>query len=134
MAVCRRPVSQAMQDMLCGPVKVPSKFVASIPIVACCTLPSTNRVLYFLMEAYETEVIVQDDGQLHLAGLPFKSGEKIHVVISQPAMERERPFPTCEDLLESGLVGLWADRDDIADSTEFSKRLREQMEHRGSLG
>lgn len=34
------------------------------------------------------------------------------------------------DLLQSGLVGLWADRDDLGDSREFARRLRQQAETR----
>jgi hypothetical protein len=34
------------------------------------------------------------------------------------------------DLLESGVVGLWADRDDIGNSLEYARRLRHEAEHR----
>jgi len=37
---------------------------------------------------------------------------------------------TARDLLESEIVGLWADRDDIEDSVEYARRLRHQAEHR----
>jgi len=37
---------------------------------------------------------------------------------------------TARDLLESGLVGLWADRDDIGDSLEFARNLRYGAGHR----
>ena len=37
---------------------------------------------------------------------------------------------TARELLQSGLVGLWADRDDIDDSLSFARRLREQAERR----
>jgi hypothetical protein len=37
---------------------------------------------------------------------------------------------TGADLLQSGLVGLWADRDDIGDTREFARRLRRQAENR----
>ena len=33
---------------------------------------------------------------------------------------------TFGDLLASGFVGSWADRDDITDSAEFARQLREQ--------
>lgn len=41
-----------------------------------------------------------------------------------------RPL-TARDLLQSELVGLWADRRDIGDSVEFARQLRKQAEHRG---
>lgn len=37
---------------------------------------------------------------------------------------------TAGDLLNSGLIGIWADRTDIGDSTEFARQLRHQAEHR----
>jgi len=37
---------------------------------------------------------------------------------------------TALDLIQSPLIGLWADRDDIDDSTSYAKKLRWQAEHR----
>jgi hypothetical protein len=34
------------------------------------------------------------------------------------------------DLLESRIVGLWADRDDIGNSLEYARQLRREAEHR----
>jgi predicted RNase H-like HicB family nuclease len=41
-----------------------------------------------------------------------------------------RQFFTAKELLESGLVGLWADRTDIGDSVEFAQQLRERAQRR----
>jgi len=40
---------------------------------------------------------------------------------------------TARDLLESRIVGLWADRDDIGNSLEYARRLRREAEHRREL-
>ncbi len=37
---------------------------------------------------------------------------------------------TAADMLQSELVGLWADRSDIDDSVTFARQLRHQAEHR----
>ena len=37
---------------------------------------------------------------------------------------------TGKDLLNSGVVGIWANRKDIKDSTEFARKLREQAQTR----
>jgi len=37
---------------------------------------------------------------------------------------------TARELLESRIVGLWADRDDIGDSLEYARQLRCEAEHR----
>jgi hypothetical protein len=42
----------------------------------------------------------------------------------------EPPIRTASDLLQSGLVGLWADRDDLKDGRTFAHRLRQQAETR----
>lgn len=41
----------------------------------------------------------------------------------------KRPL-TASDLLHSGLVGIWADREEISDSLEFARQLRQTAEHR----
>jgi hypothetical protein len=42
----------------------------------------------------------------------------------------ERAIYTGADMLKSGIVGMWADRDDIGDTREFARRLRRQAENR----
>jgi hypothetical protein len=37
---------------------------------------------------------------------------------------------TARELLQSGLVGLWADREDIDDSLSFARQLRRRAERR----
>jgi hypothetical protein len=38
---------------------------------------------------------------------------------------------TAKDLIDSGFVGSWADRDDITDSQAFARELRRKAERRG---
>jgi hypothetical protein len=42
----------------------------------------------------------------------------------------EPRIQTADDLLHSGLVGIWADRFDLDNSRAFARRLREQAERR----
>jgi hypothetical protein len=35
-----------------------------------------------------------------------------------------------KDLLDSGLAGMWKDRDDIKDSVAYARQLREQAQKR----
>lgn len=42
----------------------------------------------------------------------------------------KQPVFTGADMLKSGIVGMWADRDDIGDSREFARKLRRQAENR----
>jgi len=41
----------------------------------------------------------------------------------------KRPL-TASDLLQSNLVGMWANRKEISDSLEFARQLRHTAEHR----
>jgi hypothetical protein len=50
----------------------------------------------------------------------------------QPGDRDVRPIRTAADLLQSGLIGIGADRTDITDSREFVRRLRDETEHRRS--
>ena len=52
-----------------------------------------------------------------------------HRVPQEPAQSFPREL-TARDLLQSELVGLWADRDDIGDSLSFARQLRRQAEQR----
>ncbi len=50
-------------------------------------------------------------------------------VQSEGAESRLKTF-TGKQLLESGLVGIWADRTDIGDSVEFARKIRREAERR----
>lgn len=44
----------------------------------------------------------------------------------QAATGGQARLQTLGDILDSDLFGLWADRDDIGDSVEFARQLREE--------
>src|SRR5262249_25452510 len=50
--------------------------------------------------------------------------------VNEPAQEAAKRPLTATDLLESGLVGLWADRHDIGDSREVARRSRDEAQTR----
>ena len=52
---------------------------------------------------------------------------------SQRAESHRREL-TARELLQSGLVGMWADREDIGDSLSFARRFRKQAERRQGSG
>jgi len=61
-------------------------------------------------------------------------GELLQLLNSwQPALATgaEPPIRTGTDLAGLPLMGIWADREDIADSQQFAQSLRQQAEHRG---
>lgn len=69
--------------------------------------------------------VPQEDGRLILEDASFHKGEPVEVVVSTP--QNSTRTMTAKDLLESGLVGIWADREDIGDSVEYARELRRQI-------
>jgi hypothetical protein len=55
----------------------------------------------------------------------------VDVILLRQEQADERHGMTARELAESGLVGIWADRDDITDSSEFARNLRERGQTRG---
>ncbi|HEV3384250.1 MAG TPA: hypothetical protein VG097_05510 [Gemmata sp.] len=75
---------------------------------------------------------VCSDGSLHL-DLPAGSAEadsNVQVTVEPLPGDVKRTL-LASDLLQSALVGIWAERGDIGDNREFARRLREQAQRRG---
>jgi hypothetical protein len=77
-----------------------------------------------MVNAYQGSV---QGGQLHLDdGSQLPDGTRVIVVV----VEEQEPVGglTARELAESELVGMWADRADIEDSSTFARQLREQAQ------
>jgi len=86
------------------------------------------------MEAVRLEQVVVEDGEVVITGLPYKRGQWVEVIVlPQPQKTVLRSRLTVRQLRQSGLIGLWKDRDDIEDSTVYARRLREQAQKRGDI-
>lgn len=86
------------------------------------------------MEAVRLEQVVVEDGQMIITGLPYKRGQWVEVILlPQPQKTVRRSRLTVRQLRQSGLIGLWKDRDDIEDSTVYARHLREQAQQRGDI-
>ena len=86
------------------------------------------------MEAVRLEQVVVEDGQMVITGLPYKRGQWVEVIVlPQPQKAVRRSRLTVRQLRQSGLIGLWKDREDIGDSAAYARRLREQAQQRGDL-
>ena len=83
------------------------------------------------MDAIRIYTTVEQDGEIHLANLPVKRGQRVEmIVLPEPTATTQRPARTAADLLASGLVGLWDGREDITGSSAFARQLRDQAQHR----
>jgi hypothetical protein len=64
-----------------------------------------------------------------------EKGQQVEVLVlftSSPTSKR--PRLTARQLLHSGLIGLWKDRQDITDSADYARQLREQAQRRPEIG
>ena len=83
------------------------------------------------MEAVRIRSTVDQDGEVHLSGLPCKRGQEVELIlIFEEEADRPTNRLTARQLLHSGLIGLWRDRDEIQDSSAFARSLREQAQQR----
>jgi hypothetical protein len=85
-----------------------------------------------MVTAYQGTV---QNGQIHLRddeALP--EGAEVYVVIiekaDEPAAVTKPVGITGTQLAESEIVGMWADREDITDSAEFARQLRQRASRR----
>jgi hypothetical protein len=83
------------------------------------------------MEAIRVQQIIQKKGELTISNLPVEEGQEVEVLLLiEPKKTSKRQRLTAQQLLESGLVGIWKDREDIEDSSKFARQLREQAQNR----
>ncbi len=87
------------------------------------------------MEAIRVQQVVAKNGEVWVRGLPYKKGEVIDIILlSQQTLKTiPRSRLTVGQLQQSGLIGLWKDRNDIEDSATYARQLREQAQRRGSI-
>ena len=83
------------------------------------------------MNAVHVEEVLQQDGELFITGLPYRKGQKIEVLLFSESSDADvSPFLRADRLLHSELVGLWKDRQDLPESTEYARQLRRQAQSR----
>ena len=83
------------------------------------------------MEAVRKRTVVKQDGQVTVRGLPYRKGDRVEVIVMRHGRAGGKRGMTARELLDSGLVGMWADREDITDSSEFARSLRDSAQTRG---
>ncbi|MEA3351129.1 MAG: hypothetical protein U9Q82_10945 [Chloroflexota bacterium] len=86
------------------------------------------------MKAFRVQQIVAKDGEVVVKGIPYKEGQTVEVIVSpQPSRMRPHSHLSVRELRNSGLIGLWKDRDDIQDNIAYARRIREQAQNRGDI-
>lgn len=86
------------------------------------------------MEAVQVKQVIVKDGEVVLTGLPYKKGQSVEIIVLlQPAPPAPRTRLTVGQMRQSGLIGLWQDRDDIGDSSVYTRQLRQQAQKRKDI-
>ena len=85
-----------------------------------------------MVTAYQGTV---QNGQIHLRdNEELPEGADVYVVVINradvPAAVTKPAGITGAELAESEIVGMWADREDITDSAEFARQLRQRASRR----
>ena len=81
------------------------------------------------MEAIKIHDIVKRDGEIHLAGLPIKKGQRVEMIVLVGQEPVDRLMKQKCGLLDSGLVGLWEGHG-IEDTIAYARELRQQAQQR----
>jgi hypothetical protein len=83
------------------------------------------------MEAIRVKQTVRKKGEVTIRDLPVVEGQEVEVLLMiSPANGEKRPRMTAQQLLDSPLIGLWEEREDIGDSVDFASQLREKAQNR----
>ncbi|OFX14579.1 MAG: hypothetical protein A2Z18_11330 [Armatimonadetes bacterium RBG_16_58_9] len=82
------------------------------------------------MDAVRKHAVVTEDGKVTIRGLPYRKGDRVEVILLKQVRAEKKDKMTARKLLESGLVGIWADRGDIGDSSNYARELRERAQTR----
>lgn len=83
------------------------------------------------MEAMRLHRIIEKDGELLITDLPCKKGQRVEIIVLPEPPTLHQPHRlTAKQLLESDVVGLWQDREDVTDSAAFARQLREEAQRR----
>jgi len=78
------------------------------------------------MEAIRREEAITKDGQIHITGLPYRRGDVVEIIILPHVGKAEvQPRLTVRQLRQSGLIGLWKDRNDVEDSSIYAQQRQE---------
>jgi hypothetical protein len=83
------------------------------------------------MDAIKINTIIKKDGEIKISGVPLNKGQEIEMIIlSEPISKKKGEPATGYKLLHSDIIGIWENRDDIKDSSEYARKLRDISQHR----
>ncbi|MFQ5435033.1 MAG: hypothetical protein ACE5FD_09170 [Anaerolineae bacterium] len=87
-------------------------------------MPASNLAEENSMYAIEFQTTVKNGIIKVPAKYSASLGELVRVIVLSEEKQPTVKTLTAADLLQSNIIGIWADRDDIADSLEFARHHR----------
>ena len=79
------------------------------------------------MEAVRCRAVLKKEGEITLTHLPYHVGQSLEVIVMPDvAPQQSKKRLTARALAESDLMGMWKDRDDISDTTDYARSLRKK--------
>jgi len=81
------------------------------------------------MEAIRVNQTIKRKGELTIRNIPVEKGQQVEVLLLISPSEKGSHL-TARQLLNSELIGLWKNRKDIQDSSQYARHLREQAQRR----
>ena len=85
------------------------------------------------MEALRLHHVVEKDGEIRIRDLPCRKGQTLDLIVlfESDSQSLADAGGTAIDLAHSDIVGMWAHRSDLGDSSQFARTLRQTVEKRG---
>ena len=83
------------------------------------------------MQAIRLQKTIEKNGEISFQNLPVVEGQEVEVIVLLSILPTRKKVLTAHELLDSSLIGLWEERDDIIDSLAYARQLREQSQRRG---
>jgi bifunctional DNA-binding transcriptional regulator/antitoxin component of YhaV-PrlF toxin-antitoxin module len=82
------------------------------------------------MDTIRIVTTIEEDGEIRLSNLPLKRGQRVELVVRSEGEPAVPPPLTADRLLATTLIGLWADREDLGESSTFARQLRDEAQRR----
>ncbi|MFP4395380.1 MAG: hypothetical protein ACLFTI_08965 [Anaerolineales bacterium] len=112
----------------------PNEISSDAKVLEALRKPDSFAKKEQIMEAIRVREVIAEDGKVTITNLPYKKGETVEVILlSQPTGTVSKPRLTAQKLRQSGLIGMWKDRQDIQDGSAYARQLREQAQKRGDI-
>jgi hypothetical protein len=82
------------------------------------------------MQAIRLQKTIEKNGEISFHNLPVVAGQEVEIIVLLSPLPANKKVLTARELLDSSMIGLWEERDDITDSIVYARQLREQSQRR----